>query len=55
MESEYLSLCNYDIYVSAKLYEKYYNAIKDAFLRLKQKTIDQNFSPNSSNFEEMLF
>lgn len=40
MESEYLSLCNYDIYVSAKLYEKYYNAIKEAFVRLKQKTIN---------------
>ena len=29
MESEFLSLCNYDIYVSAQLYTRYYNAVKE--------------------------
>ena len=29
MECEFISLCNYHIYVSAKLYEQYYNAVKD--------------------------
>lgn len=31
MESEFLSLCNYNIYVSAELYANYYHNIKEQF------------------------
>ena len=33
LESEFISLCNYNIYVSAKMYENYYDAIKETFMR----------------------
>lgn len=29
MESEFLSLCNYNIYVSAELYSEYYQAVRE--------------------------
>lgn len=31
MESEFLSLCNYNIYVSADLYANYYNNVRQQF------------------------
>jgi hypothetical protein len=31
MESEFISLCDYNIYVSAELYANYYNNIKMQF------------------------
>ena len=41
MECEFISLCNYDIYVSAKLYKQYYNAVKDLITR-EQRNTDGN-------------
>ena len=34
MESEFLSLCDYNIYVSAQLYSQYYNAVREAFKKI---------------------
>ena len=37
MESEFVALCDYNIYVSAQMYENYYNTIKETFSNLKKK------------------
>ena len=37
MESEFLSLCNYDVCVSKHLYEQYYDSVRKVILSLKQK------------------
>ena len=33
MESKFISLCHYKMYVSREMYQKYYDAIKERFLR----------------------
>jgi len=38
MESEFISLCNYEIYVSAELYHQYYNNVKEVFKTIKMQT-----------------
>jgi len=36
MESEFISLCNYNIYVSAEMYSQYYNSVRDQFKTIKK-------------------
>jgi len=35
MESEFISLCDYNIYVSAEMYSQYYNSVREQFKRIK--------------------
>lgn len=37
MESEFISLCNYNIYVSAELYASYFNNVKEQFRKITKK------------------
>ena len=37
MESKFISLCHYKMYVSHEMYQKYYDAIKERFLRQGSK------------------
>ena len=37
MESEFSSLCNYELYVSAELYHSYYNNVKEVFRAIKMQ------------------
>lgn len=37
MESEFLSLCNYNIYVSAKLYETYRDTVSKVMRKVHEK------------------
>ena len=45
MESEFISLCNYDIYVSAQLYSQYYNAVREAFKKINSNKSSTDQSP----------
>jgi hypothetical protein len=42
MESEFISLCDYNIYVSAELYSNYYNNIKEIFKTIKKDVNGQS-------------
>ncbi|CAI2362010.1 unnamed protein product [Moneuplotes crassus] len=50
LEKEFLGLCRYDLFVSAKLYAKYYFAVSDKYM--KEKKVIKPFRPDKFKLKQ---
>ncbi len=48
MENEFLSLCDFNLFVSAEMYTKYYMAVREISNPIYQVNTNQTFSPNKT-------
>jgi hypothetical protein len=48
MENEYLSLCDFNLFVSAEMYTKYYMAVREISNPIYQVNPKQIFSPSKT-------